>query len=91
MLKRWICRYTQYENQIDVYNEIVSNGLHPDSSSWDLRKTFELMKDPRVKNLRISKWSSEKIKKSEKIGNFFAKVLFIRDCCCFASKADIDF
>ena len=49
MLKRWICQYTQYENQIDVYNEIVSNGLHPDSSSWDLRKTFELMKDPRVK------------------------------------------
>ena len=39
--------YSQYENQIDVYNDIVANGINPDSSSWDLRKTFELMKDPR--------------------------------------------
>ena len=39
--------YTQFENQTDVYNDIVANGINPDSSSWDLRKTFELMKDPR--------------------------------------------
>ena len=64
MLKRWICQYTQYENQIDVYNEIVSNGLHPDSSSWDLRKTFELMKDPRVKkseDIEMVIWKNKKI------------------------------
>ena len=49
ILYRWINTYTQYENQIDVYNEIVRNGMNPDSSSWDFRKTFELMKDPRIK------------------------------------------
>ena len=51
ILYRWINTYTQYENQIDVYNEIVRNGLNPDSSNWDLRKTFELMKDPRIKQI----------------------------------------
>ena len=39
-------------NQLDIYNDIVANGINPDSSSWDLRKTFELMKDPREKSLR---------------------------------------
>ena len=39
--------YTQFDNQVDIYNDIVTNGINPDSSSWDLRKTFELMKDPR--------------------------------------------
>lgn len=39
--------YTQFDNQIDIYNDIVSNGINPDSSSWDVRKTFELMKEPR--------------------------------------------
>jgi len=41
--------FTQYENQKDIYNELVKNGMNPDTSSWDLRKTFELMKDPRIK------------------------------------------
>ena len=45
--------YTQFDNQLDIYNDIVANGINPDSSSWDLRKTFELMKDPREE----PKWS----------------------------------
>ena len=46
-LKSRINFYSQFENQTDVYNDIVANGINPDSSSWDLRQTFELMKDPR--------------------------------------------
>lgn len=46
---RWINSYTKYENQKDIHNELVKNGMNPDSTSWDLRKTFELMKDPRIK------------------------------------------
>ena len=46
--------YTQFDNQLDIYNDIVANGINPDSSSWDLRKTFELMKDPR----EDAKWIS---------------------------------
>ena len=46
--------YTQFDNQLDIYNDIVANGINPDSSSWDLRKTFDLMKDPR----EDAKWIS---------------------------------
>ena len=49
VLVRWIDSYTKYENQKDIHNELVKNGMNPDSTSWDLRKTFELMKDPRIK------------------------------------------
>ena len=46
-LTRRVHLYTQFDNKLDIYNDIVANGINPDSSSWDLRKTFELMKDPR--------------------------------------------
>ena len=48
--------YTQFDNQVDIFNDIVANGINPDSSSWDLRKTFELMKDPREDAKWINLW-----------------------------------